>query len=238
MPHDTASTRLRSPSRPAAVALAASTVLSIAIVAVHPTIQGGPPGQILHDLAAAQALDQHVHGALIMLMMSYLFGFAGLAGRLDLRRPAVLAGLIAYAIGTVAMIGAALIDGFIAPAFAARFLKASPDEAAVALDVLLFGEIAIQYLSKLGFIGLSAGMLGCSLPLLRGRGLARATGLIGLVSGVLPAGLLIVARIDLEPTSLIMILAAEAVWNLAAAALLLHGADFRDEVPTAVPHAA
>src|SRR5579859_8192260 len=110
MPHETAPFHPPGLSRPAAIALAAATILSIAVVAAHPTITGGAPGQILADMAKSRDQDEHVHGAVILLTGAYCFGFAGLAARLGLRRPAVLAGLIAYGIGALAMIGAALLD--------------------------------------------------------------------------------------------------------------------------------
>lgn len=210
-------------SRPAAIALVASTILSIVAVAAHPTISPGNASQILVDMVKGRAADEHVHAVVILLMGGYFFGFVGFAGRIGLQRTPVLLGLIAYGIGTLGMIGAALNDGFITPALAAAFVGTTPERADVALAVLMYGWTAIQYLSKLGFIGMSLGMLGVSLPLLRERGFARIVGGTGLFSGVLPIAFLILAKADLEPQLLIAILAVQSIWNLAAAALLLHG---------------
>lgn len=228
-----------SPSRAAAIALVASTVLSIVAVAAHPTISGGGgASQILRDMVEARAADEHVHGVVIAVMVGYFFGFAGFAGHLGLHRAPVRVGLVAYGIGGLAMIGAALLDGFITPAFSAQFVGAAPDKADQAVAILTFGWIAIQYLSKLGFIGMSIGMLGCSIPLLGEPGLARLTGVIGLVSGGLPVAFLVLAKADLGPPLLLMILAVQSIWNLAAAALLVRGTGFRDTGPAALSQAA
>ena len=228
-----------SPSRAAAIALVASTVLSIVAVAAHPTISGGgAASQILRDMVEARAADEHVHGVVIAVMVGYFFGFAGFAVHLGLHCAPVRVGLVAYGIGGLAMIGAALLDGFITPAFSAQFVGAAPDKADQAVAILTFGWIAIQYLSKLGFIGMSIGMLGCSIPLLGEPGLARLTGVIGLVSGGLPVAFLVLAKADLGPPLLLMILAVQSIWNLAAAALLVRGTGFRDTGPAALSQAA
>jgi hypothetical protein len=204
----------------AALSLRAGTVLSLLLVALHPTIGAAPAGEVLTELVKARTFDGLVHGGLIVLMLGFCFGFVGVATALGLRRPPVLIGLIAYAIGILATIGAAMIDGFVAPAFAARV---PADQAGVAVDILIFAGAAIQYLTKLGFVGMSLGMLGCSLPLLRRPGLARVTGLMGLVSGGLPAVLILAMDPSLNPHLLILILLMQAGWNFTAAALLVRG---------------
>ena len=209
-------------NRSAAIALAACTILSMIAVAAHPSVDGGSASQILTDMVKGRAADEHVHAAVIVFMAGYFFGFIGLAARAGLHRASVRLGLIAYGIGALGMIGAAMLDGFITPGFSAEFAGATPEKADLAVAILMFGWTAIQYLAKLGFIGMSLGVLGASLPLLRERGLARITGIAGLVSGILPVAFLILAKADLGPKLLIAILAVQAIWNLTAAALLIH----------------
>ena len=73
------------------------------------------PVQMFGDLAKSRMMDGLVHGAVI----AFLFGFAGFAARLGLNRAPALAALIAYGIGSLALIGAAIDDGFIVPGFSA-----------------------------------------------------------------------------------------------------------------------
>lgn len=207
-------------SRAAGLALGISTLLSIVLVALHPTVQMAPAAEILDQLVKARTMDGVVHGALIVMMIAFLFGFTGFAVSVGPGRAPVLLGLIAYGVGILVTIGAAVIDGFVGPAFAANV---PTDHAGVALDILIFASAAIQYLTKLGFVGLSIGILGCSVPLLAGSGLARWTGIMGLVAGLLPAGFILVLDPSLGPHLLIMILLVQAIWNLSAAALLLRG---------------
>jgi len=221
--------------RPAAIALAACTILSLAAVAAHPTIEGGGAGRILADMVKGRAADEHVHGAVIILLVGYVFGFLGFAARVGLGRPSVLIGALAYGIGALAMIGAALNDGFITPAFSAAYANAAPEKAEVAVQVLTFAWVAIQYLSKLGFIGMAIGVAGASLPLLHARGFTRITGLLGLASGILTVGFMLFAEVWLGPQLLIVILLAQAVWNLTAAAWLIHGAGAKRASASAQP---
>jgi len=214
--------------RAAGMALGASSVLSLLLVAMHPTIHTAPAGEVLDQLIKSRTLDGFVHGSLIALLVGFLFGFTGFAIRLGLSRGPVLLGLIAYGVGVIATIGAAVIDGFVGPAFAAHV---PADQATVALDILIFASVAIQDLTKLGFIGLSLGILACSVPLLGDRGLGRTTGWLGLVAGALPAVFILAVDPGLGPHVLIMILLVQAIWNIAAAALLLRGGQERAPQP-------
>jgi len=219
-------TNINTPSyRPAAVALVACTVLSAIAVAAHPSVDVSSASQLLADMVKGRRADEHVHAAVIIFMAGYFFGFVGFAQRVGLQRTTVRLGLIAYGIGALAMIGAAMLDGFITPGYAAQFAGAPPEKAEMAVAILQLAWTMLQYLSVLGFIGMSVGMLGVSLPLLQAGGLARITGIAGLISGVLPVGFLVVAQVNLDPPLLIGILAVQAIWNLTAAAWLVHGGE-------------
>jgi hypothetical protein len=219
-------TNINTPShRAAAVALVACTVLSAIAVAAHPSINASSASQILADMVKGRGADEHVHAAVIIFMAGYFFGFVGFAQRVGLQRTSVRLGLIAYGLGVLGMVVAAMFDGFITPGYAAQFAGAPPDKADMAIAVLRLGWTQIQYFSVLGFIGMSLGMLGVSLPLLQAGGLARITGIAGLISGVLPVAFLIIARVDLDPPLLIGILAIQSIWNLTAAAWLIHGSE-------------
>jgi len=68
-------------------------------------------------------------------------------------------------------------------------------------------------------------------PLLGDRGLGRTTGWLGLVAGALPAVFILAVDPGLGPHVLIMILLVQAIWNIAAAALLLRGGQERAPQP-------
>lgn len=203
------------------LAIGLATLLAIAFVAHHPTAVGHDHAEILSDIIRKASADRLVHGALIAIMGAFLFGFSGFAVALGLRGPLVRLGLIAYAAGCGSTVGAALIDGFIVPDIAAGFVTAPAGDANVAFDVLRISGSAIQYLTKLGLVLVSAGILSWSLALLTAPGRRRWVGLLGLVAGGIPAWRILFAGTVMTPHSLIAILAAQGVWNLAVAGLLL-----------------
>ena len=221
--------------RPAALALVVCTVLSTIAVAAHPSVNPSSASQILADMVKGRRADEHVHAAVILFMAGYFFGVAGFAQRVGLQYTTVRLGLISYGLGVLGMVVAAMFDGFITPGFAAQFAGAPPDKADMAIAILQLGWTQIQYFSVLGFIGMSLGMLGVSLPLLQAGGLARMTGIAGLISGVVPVAFLIIAQIDLDPPLLIGILAVQAIWNLTAAAWLVHGSETKVPAGLSLP---
>jgi hypothetical protein len=208
------------------VTIGLATILAIVFVAHHPIAAGQDHSEILNDIVRKASIDRLVHGALIGIMGAFLFGFGGFAASLGPNRPLVRLGLIAYAAGCASTVCAALIDGFIAPDIAARFLTAPVEDARVAYDFLMISGSAIQYLTKLGLVLLSMGILSWSAALIRSAGPRRWIGLLGLASGGIPAALILIAETTMTPHSLIAVLAMQGIWNLAVAVLLMRGAHY------------
>ena len=102
-------------TRTAAFAIAAATIVSTVFVALDRSGGGTTPAEILAGIAGLIVLKEVVHGVAIASVCAYGFGYATLARRLGLQRPGVLAALIVYLFGCVAMIGATLLDGFVTP---------------------------------------------------------------------------------------------------------------------------
>ena len=150
-----------------------------------------------------------VHGAMILFTGMMTFGFAHLSRRLGLERPAVLAGLVAFAIGAIAEIGAATVNGFAMPALAGH--GASHD----AIDTLWFLN---QALAGLGVTAIGAAYVLWSLALWRRHKLVAA---LGVVAGAGPALLLLGGWINMHLHWAILVYAALALWAALAGLLLL-----------------
>ncbi|HEV2816807.1 MAG TPA: hypothetical protein VGW40_06255 [Allosphingosinicella sp.] len=117
-------------------ALIGAALSSVLAMAHHPTS------------AHAGALGPIVHGTMIVLLAATAFGFAHFALRRGAGRPAILAGLVAYALSVVVTIGAATINGFIVTALAARGVTNH--------DLFLFAWEANQALARLGVYATAA----------------------------------------------------------------------------------
>jgi len=205
------------------LAIGVATILALVFVAHHPIAAGQSHTEILNDIAQKARTDRLVHGALIGIMSGFLFGFSGFASGLGPYRALIRLGLVVYAAGCASTAGAALIDGFIVPDIAARFLSAPADDSRIAYDFLCIAASAIQSLTKLGLVLLSAGILSWSVALVRFGGSRRWTGLLGLAAGGIQVLLILLAGEVMTPHSLIAILAVQGVWNLAVAVLLIRG---------------
>jgi hypothetical protein len=178
----------------------AAAALSMLAMAHHPTsLQAGATIGI-------------VHGAMILFIGMMTYGFTHVARARGLERPAVLAGLVAYAIGAVANVGAATINGFAAPALATH--GASHD----AFDTLWFLN---QALAALAVVASGLAYALWSLDLWRRW---KAVALLGLLAGLVPAAALIGGWIDMHLHWAVLIYAAQALWAALIGWLLLRGA--------------
>jgi hypothetical protein len=209
----------RGSDRIAGVAIAAATVVSTVFVALDRSGGGSTPAQILAGIAGLAALKATVHGVAIASVCAYGFGYASLARRLGLRRPQVLAGLVMYVFGCMAMVGATLVDGFVIPHVAIDAV-AMPARTAFAYDLAHYLGVVVNDLAKLGWILQAVGSVAWSIALLRARGFPRVVGLVGLVSGALVCALVAMSAITMSMTALLGVLLAQLLWNVAAAALL------------------
>jgi hypothetical protein len=74
--------------------------------------------------------------------------------------------------------------------------------------------------AKLGWILQAVGALAWSLALMREKGFDRAIGMIGLLSSVLVGVAILASATNMSMASLLGVLLAQLIWNLAAAAFL------------------
>jgi hypothetical protein len=185
--------------RAAGIALIGAAALSMLAMAHHPaSFREG-------------AMIQIVHGAMILFAGMLAYGFTHFARVRGLGRPAVLAGLVAFAIGAFASIGAALINGFAAPALVAH------GAAHEAVDILCAVN---QALAKLGVIATGAAYALWSIDLWRR---SKAVALLGLLAGGVPALLLAGGWIGMHLHAAIMVYGAQLAWTALVGWLLLRG---------------
>ena len=205
----------------AGIVIAACASLTILGIANHPQVMARSHGDVFAQLVALGPMDRIVHGALMLVVFGLVWGLAVFSIRRGFTRPTVLAGFIAYAVGALAWIGAALIDGFLTPALARHFIGAPTDAQTAATNLLLLCAIAIQILTKLGLVAISIGILKWSAGLLLSPGAPRTVGIIGLVAGILPPAAVLISGVQLSPHSLGVIVIIQAAWYVGIAILLI-----------------
>ena len=197
-------TDFNSSDRIAGGAMIAAAALVVLAMAHHPS-----------GAHSAGGLAGLVHGAMIVLLSLLAFGFAHFARRIGLDRPAVLAGLVAYAVSLFAHLGAATINGFVVPALAGRGVTDH--------GLFLLAWETNQALARLGVYATGAAYILWGLELARRGGIERWLGAAGLAAGILPAALLASGAIRMDVAGALLVYALHVGWAALVGLLLVAG---------------
>jgi hypothetical protein len=188
-------------------------------------------------MVAIRESHQLVHVVAMACLGGLMFGFTVLSQRLGLRRAPVLAGLIAYGAGSMLMLVATLIDGFISTDTAALFVTKSPEAVRTGYWLIqAMAGVALTDIARVAWVCQSLAAVAWSLALLRATGPARMAGATGVVIGALPGIAIVVAGANMTQTLIVGVLLLQGLWNLGAAAWLLVGAKgARSTAPASMP---
>ncbi len=180
--------------RVAGICLIGAAAVTVFAMAHHPSSHHGAGG-----------INAWVHGGMIVLLTAIFFGFSHFAVRRGLDRPLILSGLVAYAISAGAHIAAALINGFIAPAYA--------EVGESVHDILLLCWEANQALAALGVYATGTAFILWSVDFgWRPGKLNRIIGVVGVIVGVVPAVALLTGQFEMDVKTAFAVYTAHAVW--------------------------
>jgi hypothetical protein len=82
-------------------------------MARHPSVTSPDIAQAIEQIARMSDLSAWVHGVMIEVLLVLLYVFTEFAWRRGITLPLVRIGLIAYFVGVLAMMGAAMVSGFV-----------------------------------------------------------------------------------------------------------------------------
>jgi hypothetical protein len=210
-------------ARKAGILLMAATVLEIAAMAHHPTVASHDIGPALEQIARMSDLSAWVHGLLIALMLVIFYIFTEFARRRGVALPWVRAGLIAYSVGVLAMIGAALMSGFVITQVASMAAHVPEPDLRSSAQLINFCAVLNQTFANLGAVLMSLGIVCWSIDLVRSRGFARVVGIFGLLIGLVPAAALVFGALHLNVTGMTQVVLLQSVWYIGIGALLIRG---------------
>lgn len=201
--------------------LAIAAGLSLAFAMVHPQVHGHDLAGVFAQLRDGANYNGWVHGTLMALAMVLVAGLAGLSRRLGFGRPEVLLGLTFYAMGTMAMMGAAVINGFALSIFAGRYDGGVAGQAAaLGAAFNIAGSIAATW-AGVGAAGMSGGILAWSLRLARLGGAARIVGAGGILLGLATIALLVAGVLILNVHGFLLLVLSQTIWTIAVGVLLI-----------------
>jgi hypothetical protein len=157
---------------------------------------------------------------MIAITAAVMFAFTVFSIRRGLDKQTVLGGLIAQAIGTAAMIVAAMISGFVVPAIAARYASAAPGNLTFAVQIIAICAGVNEIFARLGVIAMSLAIALWSVDLVLVRGAARIAAILGFAAGAFGVGVLLFGG-HLTPPVFGAIVLGQAIWYCAVGALLI-----------------
>jgi hypothetical protein len=165
--------------RAAGIGLVLAAVATCGLLINHPAVTAHTFAEVLKSEAANQVMDGVVHGGFIVVMSIQLVCLSVLSLRIGLLRPPVLSALL-FAVLGIGFLGLSmLVDGFVTPAVASRYLEATDKvDFAKSLFVLIGGLLGV--LMPLGLLFQSVSVLLWSCALLRSNGIGRAIAIGGM----------------------------------------------------------
>ncbi len=201
--------------------LVVASLLALAFAMIHPQLTARDLPGVLRQMADGARFNGWVHGILMALYIVLVGGFTGLSRKLGWARPEVAVATAAYALGALAMMGAAVINGFALSRFAVRYLDIGPDQtAAVAASINMAGSIAGIW-AGVGAAATSGAVLAWSLRLIRLPGAARGVGALGILIGIATIGLLAARTLILDLHGFLALVGSQTIWTVAVGVLLI-----------------
>ena len=231
--HETTATP-RVDTRVAGLLMLASAIVSIVFVALDPEVTATTSRAILEAMVTNGTTHRIVHAVELACVLGLAFGFASLAARIGTQRSAVRAGLIAYLVGCLAMVIAAVTDGFITGDVAAYYLQAG-HSVDTGREMIHLCYTVVQDFAAASWSFQSVGVLTMAFALLRERGPQRIVGILGLATGAVPPIAILATWPAMDGGVVIGILSAQLVWNVAASVLLMRRPGSRETGGTISP---
>jgi hypothetical protein len=208
-------------ARSAGIVLIAATFLAVVAMAHHPSVTAPNISKALEQIARMSDLSGWVHGVLIGVLLATLYVFTEFARRRGLDLPLVRAGLIAYAVGVLAMIDAAMMSGFVITQIASLTPHVTDADLQSSRQLLILCSVLNRTLANFGAVLMSAGILLWSIDLLRSPRLGRVLGMLGILIGLLPAAALALGALKLNVPGMTQVVLLQSVWNIGVGVLLI-----------------
>jgi hypothetical protein len=213
--------------RNAAITLITVSVLSLFAMAHHPTAHGDSAGDVLQSLNTMSGLNQIVHGALIATTLITWLCLVEFSVH-KLKQALIRNGMLLYSLGTFAMVGAAMINGFVISRLAQQLVQSS-DQLQTASPILFQLTWAVnQTLVGFAVVAMCAGIACWSIHLLSGSKHVRILAVAGLVMIVIQLAMQWIHHGNYDVHNMLVFVVWHALWCIAMAFLMLGKAKHMD----------
>lgn len=202
--------------------LVACALLMLVTMTHHPSVHTRSAAAAFAEIGRFAAVDEAVHGTLIALITALVYAFAVFSLRRGFNDQTALAGLVAYAVGSLALIGAGLIDGFVIPGIVGAYRGEAASALTGGVAVLRLCGSAIQAATAFGFAAISVAIGSWSIGLFRvPLAPVRAAAGVGSLAAVVPIVVFVASGSVFTAHGLVWLLLPQAVWYVVIGALLI-----------------
>jgi hypothetical protein len=203
-------------------AFAFCSFATLTLLANHPAAGGHTIVDLIKAEASNQLADALVHGGFILTLSALIVCFVFLSRSLGMERVYVVVGLVTFSVGSGALMASMLLDGFVIPALAQRFIgtTGNSDTLIEASTLFIFSGTVIRFLMPIGLWFQAAAILSWSLQIVGHRGWRFVAGAFGIAAGLLVMGAIFAAPPRLEAHVLIGAIALISIWYLSLATAL------------------
>ncbi|MEM0912774.1 MAG: hypothetical protein AAGJ37_17495 [Pseudomonadota bacterium] len=203
------------------ITLALLSLISIFVMLHHPSISATDVTGRIAELRQESMLNAWVHGGLIAMVILINFCLTVFAQqRQYLTHSSALFGLIAYWLGTLAVIVAALISGFIIPQLAESYLHANATELTVFSGMTSLYWLTNQSLANFGTICWCVAICAWAIEMFRSKGVTRLFGSAYSIAALVIIFCLLSNVLTLSVTGMTLVLLVISTWQLGIAWLL------------------
>jgi hypothetical protein len=207
--------------RRSAIALIAGSVGMIITMVSHP---GGKISPAEVDHVARMLIV--VHSLALASIPVVFLGAWGMTRRIDGADRSAWAGLVLYALASIAVMNAAVCDGLIAPVLMRKIVAASAETRDMWQTLMNFNFQMNQAFARVYAVGSSLAVVLWSVSVLRYRTLGRGVGIYGVILGVLTAVGICSGFLTPDRHGFGMLIFGQAIWFLSVA-----GGYWRIEAP-------
>lgn len=199
--------------------LIALSILANAGMAHHPRISAAQPEAQVEQMAQIVGLTMHVHGLLILVVLIYVWIFTLYAAAKN--TPIVWLGSGVFAAGGLAMAGAALISGFLAPAMLLGAEINTPEQLAIFEFQSRLLMQSNQVLANAAAFAWLCALICWSSNLVRDNKLFRWVGVAGLFIGSISLFVVVTGNWDLNVKGMSLFVLVITSWFCALGFCLL-----------------
>ncbi len=202
------------------IALIIGAVGGVVTMLFHPTG---------HDLLAqsgemarrSQMIGVAAHSLALFSTPILFFGFLGLSRQLDLNRPLVVAALVSYSFGVVAVMCAAVFSGLVATPLAGQMSEADEATRQVLNGFFSYTGLLNQGFAKVFVVASSIAVILWSISLWRLRGWMQALAVMGCVIGAVSLAAFFAGHLRLNVHGFGLFLFGQSVWTILLGVFLL-----------------